>query len=45
MTYVEWFNHRRLHGSITPGPGYTTPAAHESAYYRQTTPAPEPVTQ
>lgn len=45
MTYVDWFNHRRLHGTITDGPGYTTPAAHEAAYYRQTTPAPEPVTQ
>ena len=45
MTYVDWFNHRRLHGTITPGAGYTTPAAHEAAYYRQTTPAPEPITQ
>jgi putative transposase len=41
MTYLDWFNHRRLHGTITPGAGYTTPAAH----YRQTTPAPEPATQ
>ena len=45
MTYVDWFNHRRLHGTITAGPGYTTPAAHEADYYRQTSPAPEPVTQ
>ena len=45
MTYVDWFNHRRLHGTITPGPGYTTPAAHDAAYYRQTTPVPAPVTQ
>jgi putative transposase len=45
MTYVDWFNHRRLHGTITDGPGYTTPAAHEAAYYRQTTTALEPVTQ
>jgi len=45
MTYLDWFNHRRLHGTITPGPGYTTPARHEAAYYRHTTPAPEPVTQ
>jgi putative transposase len=36
MTYVDWFNHRRLHGTITDGPGYTTPAAHEANYYRQT---------
>jgi putative transposase len=45
MTYVDWFNHRRLHGTITAGPGYTTPAAHEAALYRQSTPALEPVTQ
>ena len=45
MTYVDWFNHRRLHSRITDGPGYATPAAHEAAYYRQTTPATEPVTQ
>ena len=45
MTYVDWFNHRRLHGRITAGPGYTTPAAHEAAYYRQTNPATAPVTQ
>jgi putative transposase len=45
MAYIDWFNHKRLHGTITPGPGYTTPAAHEAAYYRQNTPAPEPVTQ
>lgn len=45
MTYIDWFNHKRLHGAITTGPGYTTPASHEAGYYRQTTPAPEPVTQ
>jgi putative transposase len=45
MTYVDWFNHRRRHGTITPGPGYTTPAAHEADHYRQNTPAPEPITQ
>ncbi len=45
MTYVDWFNHRRLHGTITAGPGLTTPAAAEAAHYRHTTPAPEPVTQ
>ena len=36
MTYVDWFNHRRRHGTITDGPGYTTPAAHEADHYRQT---------
>jgi putative transposase len=45
MTYVDWFNHRRLHGTITAGPSYTTPAAHEATYYRQATPATEAVTQ
>jgi putative transposase len=45
MTYVDWFNHRRLHGTITAGAGYTTPARHEADYYRQIRPALEPVTQ
>jgi putative transposase len=45
MTYIDWFNHRRLHGEITDGPGYTTPARHEADYYRQTTPTTEPITQ
>ncbi len=45
MTYIDWFNHRRLHSTITTGAGHTTPAAFEAAHYRQTTPAPEPVTQ
>ncbi len=44
MTYVDWFNHRRLHGAITTDAGYTTPAAHEAAYYRQHNPALEPIT-
>jgi transposase InsO family protein len=44
MTYVDWFNHRRLHGEIIDGPGFTTPAEFEADYYRQTTPALEPVT-
>ena len=26
MTYVDWFNHRRLHGEITDDAAYTTPA-------------------
>ena len=42
LTYVDWFNNRRLHGGITPGPGYTTPANHEADYYRQNVPT-EPV--
>ncbi len=44
MTYVDWFNQRRLHGQIADH-GYTTPAEHETAYYRQTTPDLTPVTQ
>lgn len=40
-----WFNHRRLHGRVTPGPSYTTPAEFEAAHYDQTRPAPEAVTQ
>jgi putative transposase len=42
LTYVDWFNNRRLHGGITPGPGYITPANHEADYYRQNVPT-EPV--
>jgi putative transposase len=45
MTYVDWFNQRRLHGEITDDNSYTTPAQFESLYYRQPNPAPEPVTQ
>ena len=30
LTYVDWFNDRRLHGEITPGPGYTTPLKREA---------------
>jgi len=44
MTYVDWFNHRRLHGHITDGPAYTTPAALEAAY-RQNVPAEQAETQ
>jgi putative transposase len=36
MTYVDWFNHRRLHGRIIEG-GYTTPAEFEADYFTQTT--------
>jgi putative transposase len=32
LEYVDWFNHRRLHGQITPGPGYTTPSTFEAEY-------------
>jgi len=39
LSYLDWFNNRRLHGEITQDPSYTTPTAFEAAYYRQTTPA------
>ena len=29
--YIDWFNHRRLHGEI----GLIPPAEHEDTYYRQ----------
>ncbi len=45
MTYIDWFNHRRLHGEITDGPSYTTPAAFEADYYRHTVTADLAVTQ
>lgn len=32
LSYVDWFNHRRLHGEITDGPGYTTPAGFEAEW-------------
>ena len=35
MTYVDWFNCRRLHGQITDGPNSVTPAEHETSYYSQ----------
>ena len=38
LTYVDWFNNRRLHGQITDGPGYTTPAAFEADYNCQNVP-------
>jgi putative transposase len=45
MSYVDWFNHRRLHGEITDDASYTTPAEFEALYYRQKQPALEAVTQ
>ena len=45
MTYIDWFNQRRLHGGITTDASYITPAEHETAHYRQNRPASEPVTQ
>jgi putative transposase len=45
MGYIDWFNHRRLHGEITDNNSYVTPAEFEAAYYRQEAPALEAVTQ
>jgi putative transposase len=41
LDYLDWFNHRRLHGEI----GMVPPAEFEQAFYTQTTPAPLVVTQ
>lgn len=35
LTYLDWFNNRRIHGEI----GWVTPAEFEAAYYRQIEPA------
>lgn len=35
MTYVDSFNHQRLHGEITTDASYTTPAEHEAGFYNQ----------
>ena len=45
MTYLDWFNHRRLHGEITAHASYTTPAEAEAHYDRQATAPTEAVTQ
>jgi putative transposase len=45
MTYVDWFNYRRLHGQITNDATYTTPTEAEADDYRQTTTTREAVTQ
>ena len=39
LTYIDWFNHHRLHGEITTDASYTTPAEFETVYYRPTEPA------
>ena len=45
LGYIDWFNHRRLHGEITDDNSYVTPAEVEATYYRQTEAALEAVTQ
>jgi len=44
LGYIDWFNHRRLHGEITEDNSYVTPAEFEAIYYRQNQPALEAVT-
>jgi putative transposase len=39
LAYIDWFNHRRLHGEITKDASYVTPAEFEETYYRQKTAA------
>ena len=43
LEYVDWYNHRRLHGGITTDNTYTTPAEHETNYHH--TPTKPLVTQ
>lgn len=45
LGYIDWFNHRRIHGEITDDHSYVTPAEFEAAYYRQTEAALEAVAQ
>jgi putative transposase len=45
LGYVDWFNHRRLHGEITDDNIYLTPGEFEASDYRQATPADEAATQ
>ena len=44
LEYVDWFNHRRLHGEITDDASYITPTEHETRFYDQTPTASEAVT-
>ena len=46
LEYIDWYNHRPSHSALHAGRGnYTTPAEHETAYYRQTVTATPAVTQ
>jgi len=45
MGYIDWFNHRRLHGEIADDHSYVTPAEFEAVYYRKEAPALDAVTQ
>ena len=39
MSWVDWYNHRRLHTTL----GMRTPAEHEAAHYAALRPEPQPV--
>ncbi len=46
LEYVDWFNHRRLHGEILDGRRrFSTPAAHETAFYSHNVTATPAATQ
>jgi putative transposase len=45
LGYIDWFNHRRLHGEITDDASYVTPAEFEGHYYCQRAPALAAVSQ
>ncbi len=46
LEWVDWYNHRRSHSALIAGRGnYTTPAEHETTYYRQHSTATPAVTQ
>ena len=45
LGYIDWFNHRRLHGEITDDNSYVTPAESEALYYRQNQAVEEAVTR
>ena len=46
LEYVDWYNHRRSHSQLLEHRyAYTTPAEHETAYYRQHSTATPAVTQ
>jgi len=35
LGYIDWLNHRRLHGEITNDNTYVTPGEFEAIYHRQ----------
>ena len=45
MGYLDWFNHRRLHGEITKDNGYVTPEDSEAASNHQNQPVEALVTK